>query len=293
MASASLPVATELTGLAATIAAVLPDQFDGFAPVLANIASALLILIVGFWAAGMVSGFVRNTAMRNPKIDDTLGTFFASIAKYLILAFVVIAVLGAFGVEATSLVAVLGAATLAIGLALQGTLNHVASGVMLIMFRPYKLGDFVDVAGHSGTVKEITIFTTVLSTVDNVKVIIPNGEAWAGSLKNFSGFSDRRLDITFGISYDDDIAKASQIILDIAGKVGTFKAEPAEPWVRVVELNESSVDLQFRGWLEGGDYWESKFAMLRQVKEAFDAAGVEIPYPHAVEIEKPLPPKAA
>ena len=255
--------------------------------VLSNVALAALFLIAGFWIAGVLADLVRRRALENPRFDDTLGNFFASIVRYLVITFVIIAVLQLFGFEATSLVAVLGAATFAIGLALQGTLGNVASGVMLILFRPYKLGDYVEVAGHAGSVKDINIFTTELATVDNVKIVIPNGECWSGSVVNYSGHETRRVDITFGISYDDDIDKATNVILDTARSDPRFISTPAEPWVRVVNLGDSSVDLQLRAWVNAADYWETKFAMLKNVKLAFDAAGIEIPYPHAVEIEKP------
>ncbi len=259
-----------------------------------KVLGAIVVLLIGLRIAGWLSNLVRKRAQASDKIDDTLGSFFASIVKYIALTIVFITVLQVFGVQATSLVAVLGAATLAIGLALQGTLGNVAAGVMVIMFRPYKLGDFVDVAGASGTVTDVNLFTTVLNKVDGVHVIIPNGGAWGGTIVNYSLNPKRRVDLTFGIGYDDDIEKATQVILDVVQKDGRFISDPAEPWVRVVELNESSVDLQLRAWTMASDFWDARFATLKNVKVAFDQNGIEIPYPHAVEIEKPLnPPKAA
>lgn len=251
-----------------------------------NVAAAAAILIAGLWAAGIVKRFVRSRALASPRIDDTLGGFFASLAYYVVVAFVIIAVLNRFGVQTTSLVAVLGAATLAIGLALQGTLGNVASGVMIILFRPYRLGDFVEVAGHAGTVKDINIFTTELATPDNVQIVLPNGACWGEAIKNYSRHAERRCDITFGISYDDDIDKATRIILDVVQADERFRDAPAEPWVRVVNLGDSSVDLQLRAWVAAADYWEARFAAIKAVKQAFDAGGVEIPYPHQVEIRK-------
>ena len=251
-----------------------------------NVAAAAAILILGAWVAGVVKRTIRARTRRSARIDDTLGAFFASLAYYAVLAFVLIAVLNRFGVQTTSLVAVLGAATLAIGLALQGTLSDLAAGVMVILFRPYRLGDYVEVGGKAGTVKDINIFTTELATPDNVKIILPNGQCWGDPIVNYSSHAERRCDITFGISYDDDIDKAIGVILEVVKADGRFLDTPAEPWVRVVNLNDSSVDLQLRAWVAGADYWEAKFATIKGVKQSFDAAGVEIPYPHQVEIKK-------
>ena len=265
------------------------EQFfsaENLFPYVLSFAQAIAILIIGFWVAGFAGRMVRRVALKSETIDDTLGVFLASMTKYAILAVVIIAVLQMFGFEVTSLIAILGAASLAIGLALQGTLSHLAAGVMLVIFRPFKLGDFVSAGGTSGTVEEITLFTTRLVSPDNVVSIIPNGDAWGAVITNYSVKPDRRLDIVYGIDYGDDIDKAKSIILDVAKGLDVFADNPAEPWVRVTNLNDSSVDIQFRGWLAAGDYWETKFAMLQQVKEAFDAKGISIPYPHSVEIQK-------
>ncbi len=291
MAAAGLEFTPRPSGLGQALTNILPTPLDPYAELMANAALALVTLLVGLWIAGFASNIVRMRSLRSPRIDDTLGNFFASIVRYLIIAFVVIAVLQRFGVEATSLVAVLGAATLAIGLALQGTLGNVASGVMLIFFRPYKLGDFVELDGHEGTVKDLNIFTTELATVDNVKVIIPNGAAWAGSVVNYSGHPERRIDTTVGISYDDDMDKAMGLMSAIADADPRILNSPEAPWVRVVELNESSVDLQLRVWVAGKDYWDVKFELLKAIKMSFDTNNIEIPYPHAVEIEKPYTPR--
>ena len=233
----------------------------------------------------MVERFVRRRVNAHEEIDTTLGNFFASIAKWLILAVVVIAVLQLFGFQATSLVAVLGAATLAIGLALQGTLADVAAGVMLIIFRPYKVDQYVDIAGTSGTVKDLNLFMTELVTPDNVQIIVPNGKAWGAIITNYSAHEQRRLDLTFGIDYGDDAEEAMAIILKCAEADERVLKDP-EPWVRVMQLGDSSVDLGVRLWCMGSDYWELKFSMTRAVKEAFDKGGISIPYPHTVEISK-------
>jgi small conductance mechanosensitive channel len=263
----------------------LSAQLGPLGPLFVSAIQALVFLIVGWIAAGALSGFVRRRVLANPRVDDTLGSFFASIVRWLILAVVVIAVLQLFGFQATSLVAVLGAATLAIGLALQGTLSDIAAGVMLIAFRPYRLGQYVDIGGTAGTVKDLNLFTTELVTPDNVQIIMPNGKAWGSIVTNYSAHPTRRCDLGFGIDYGDDADKAMAIITDLAAADARVHKDPA-PWVRVVNLGDSSVDLGVRLWCDAGDYWELKFDMTKRVKEAFDKNGVSIPYPHSVEIHK-------
>ncbi|WP_120499499.1 mechanosensitive ion channel family protein [Roseovarius sp. EL26] len=261
------------------------ESLGSFLPLVVNVGKALLILVVGWSLAGMISGMVRRRIQKNENIDKTLGNFVASIIKWVILLMVLAAVLAVFGIQTTSIVAMLSAATLAIGLALQGTLSDLASGFMLILFRPYKIDQYVDIGGTAGTVVDINLFVTELVTVDNVQIIIPNGQAWGATISNYSHHATRRLDLTFGIDYGDDAEKAMQIILDVAGKDARVLTGP-EPWVRVTNLGDSSVDLTARLWCDGADYWELKFEMTKAVKEAFDKGGVTIPYPHSVEIQK-------
>lgn len=263
----------------------IAGQLGAYGPLIVNALKALIILVIGWMIAGAISRWARARVMSNPNIDDTIGNFVASILKWVILLIVLIAVLGLFGIEATSLVAVLGAATLAIGLALQGTLSDVAAGFMLIVFRPYKLGQFVDIAGTSGTVKDLNIFITELATPDNVKVIVPNGQAWGAIISNYSAHDTRRVDMTFGIDYGDDADKAMGIITELASADQRVHSDPP-PWARVVNLGDSSVDLGVRIWCNAADYWELKFHMTKAVKEAFDREGISIPYPHSVEIHK-------
>ena len=261
------------------------DQLGSYGPLIVNVFKALVVLIIGWIIAGMVSGMVRRKMTSNRYIDPTLGNFVGSIVKWVILLMVLVAVLGLFGIEATSLVAVLGAATLAIGLALQGTLSDIAAGFMLILFRPYKLGQFVDIGGTSGTVKDLNLFVTELATPDNVQIIVPNGQAWGAIITNFSHHDTRRVDLTFGIDYGDDADKAMAIITRLAEADKRVHSDP-EPWVRVTNLGDSSVDLTARLWCNAPDYWDVKFEMTKTVKEAFDADGISIPYPHSVEIKK-------
>lgn len=261
------------------------ETVGGYGPLVLNAVKAILVLIVGWIVAGAVSGLIRRRVNANPKIDNTIGNFVASILKWLILLMVLTAVLGLFGIEATSLVAVLGAATLAIGLALQGTLGNLAAGFMIILFRPYKNGQYVDIGGTAGTVVDINLFITELVTPDNVQIIVPNGQAWGAIITNYSHHDTRRCDFTFGIDYGDDADKAMRIITDLAHADGRVFDDPA-PWVRVTNLADSSVDLGVRLWCKAEDYWDLKFEMTKAVKEAFDKGGISIPYPHSVEIQK-------
>ncbi|MHA6264639.1 mechanosensitive ion channel family protein [Arenibacterium sp. CAU 1754] len=260
-------------------------ELGAYAPVVINGVKALIVLIVGWLVAGLVSRFVRRRVNAHPNIDQTLGNFAASIVRWLILIIVLVAVLGLFGIEATSLVAMLGAATLAIGLALQGTLSDLAAGFMLILFRPFKLGQFVDIGGTSGKVKDLNLFFTELATPDNVQIIVPNGQAWGAIIKNFSHHDTRRVDLVFGIDYGDDANTAMQTILDLAQADSRVLDDP-EPWVRVTNLGDSSVDLTARVWCAAADYWDVKFELTKIIKETFDTTGISIPYPHQVQIRK-------
>lgn len=261
------------------------EQVGAFAPLLLSGIKALIVLIVGWFVAGIVSRLVRNRINAHPELDQTLGNFAASIVRWAIRLMVLVAVLGIFGIEATSLVAMLGAATLAIGLALQGTLSDLAAGFMLILFRPYKLGQYVDIAGTAGTVVDLNLFVTELVTPDNVQIIIPNGQAWGAVITNYSAHDTRRVDYLYGIDYGDSSDEAMQIILDLAKADARVHADP-EPWTKVTNLGDSSVDIGARLWCDASDYWDLKFDMTKTVKEAFDARGISIPYPHSVEIHK-------
>jgi small conductance mechanosensitive channel len=263
----------------------ITEHVGVYGPLIFNAIKALIVLVIGWIVAGAVGSWARRRVMANPNLDDTIGSFVASILKWVILLITLIAVLGLFGIQATSLVAVLGAATLAIGLALQGTLSDLAAGFMLILFRPYKLGQFVDIGGTSGTVKDINLFVTELATPDNVQIVMPNGQAWGSIITNYSTHDTRRLDLTFGIDYGDDADKAMEIIVQVASADDRVHADPA-PWARVVNLGDSSVDLGVRVWCNAADYWELKFHLTKAVKEAFDRDGISIPYPHKVTIQK-------
>ncbi|APG47871.1 mechanosensitive ion channel family protein [Phaeobacter porticola] len=263
----------------------LIEQAGALWPLLISAAKALIVLVLGWIAAGLISSAVRRRINAMPHLDQTLGNFAASVIRWVLLAIVLVAILGIFGIEATSLVAMLGAATLAIGLALQGTLSDLAAGVMLVLFRPYKLGQYVDIGGTSGTVVDLNLFITELVTPDNVQIIVPNGQAWGAIITNYSAHATRRVDMVFGIDYGDSADAAKAIILRLAEADSRVMSDPA-PWVRVTNLGDSSVDLTTRLWCKAADYWELKFAMTQAVKEAFDNEGISIPYPHSVEIKK-------
>lgn len=258
------------------------EQILGFG---AQVVGALIVLIVGLRVAAWLGGLVRKVSLRRENIDDTLGNFFGSMVRWAVTAAVFIAVLQVFGVPATSFVAILGALTLAIGLSLQGALGNIASGVMIMIFRPYKLDDYVEAAGVAGTVKDINLFQTVLATPDNVQIMVPNSQAIDGVIKNYSGYSTRRVDITFGIDYGDDIDKALSVIASVVNADSRIMRDP-EPFAKVVNLGDSSVDIATRNWVAAKEYWDVKFDLTRKIKEAFDEQGISIPYPHQVEIVK-------
>jgi len=243
-----------------------------------NIVFAVLILIIGMMAAGWVKRMVIKMCKKSAKIDDTLGAFFSSLARYVVIIFTILAVLDRFGVETASLIAILGAASLAIGLALQGTLSNVAAGVMLLIFRPFKIGQFVDAAGHAGSVKQIGLFVTEMATGDNVQIIIPNSQIWGSSIKNFSSNENRRVDLVIGIGYDDDIDKAIAEIGSVCDADDRVLKDPATS-IFVGELGASSVDIVVRAWTASGNYWPLKAALTKEIKHRFDDKEISFPYP--------------
>ena len=243
-----------------------------------NVIWAVLILILGFWIAGRAQAFAARKLIKIDSFDETLASFLSSLVKYLVIAITVIAVLGKFGVETTSLVAVLGAAGLAVGLALQGTLSNVAAGVMLLLFRPFKIGDFVEVAGESGSVKAINLFTTEMATGDNIQIIVPNSDVWGGAVKNYSFHDKRRVDLTIGVGYDDDLNLARTAIMETIEADSRSLSDPL-PLVAVTELADSSVNFVVRVWCKNGDYWGLKFELTKAIKERLDKEGLSIPYP--------------
>lgn len=252
-----------------------------------DILGALIILVIGCYVAKWVAGFIRNKLAANERVDDTLAVFFAQLAKYSILAFVGIAVLNQFGIQTASLIAIFGAAGLAIGLAMQGTLSDLAAGVMLLMFRPFKIGEYIEAGGQAGTVEAISLFTTKLNTPDNVHIIAPNGDVWGSAVKNYSHNELRRVDIAVGIGYGASIETGISAAKDVLTSDSRTLSEP-EPLVAVTDLGDSAVNLTLRVWCKRDDYWGVKFDLTRAVKERLDAEGVDIPFPQrTVHLMKP------
>lgn len=246
-----------------------------------QVLAAIVILIVGFWFASFSKQKCHDLLMKSPNVDEMLAGFLSMLVKYIVVAVTVLAVLNKFGVETTSLIAVLGAAGLAIGLALQGTLSNVAAGVMILFLRPFKVGQFVDVGGIAGTVKGVSLFTTELATTDNVQILLPNSQVWGSAILNYSAHSTRRVDLLMGIAYDDDIDKAMAIIEGLAKADDRIKTDPA-PVLAVGELADSSVNIIVRVWVNSGDYWGVRWGLTKQIKEAFDDNGISIPFPQQV-----------
>lgn len=243
-----------------------------------DVVGAIAILIVGWIASQWVHGSVAKALGRSKKVDAMLRGFFASLAKYLVLIFTGLMVLSQFGVQTASLIAVLGAAGLAVGLALQGTLSNVAAGVMILIFRPFKIGDYVEAGGKAGTVQAVTLFITEMATPDNVQIIVPNSQIWGSSVVNYSFHDTRRVDLSLGISYEDNIGMAVAAINQTIAADERVLKEP-EPMVAVSELANSSVNFVIRIWCKAADYWPLKFDMTRALKEKMDSEGISIPYP--------------
>ncbi len=257
---------------------------EWFLNLLINVAIAAAILAAALWASAFVSRQLRELGKRHEELDETLFGFLASAARYTILIFAGVFVLARFGVQTTSLVALIGAAGLAIGLALQGTLSNLAAGVMLLGFRPFKVDDYIMAAGQSGTVVSIRLFTVELVTPDNIQITVPNSDIWASSIMNYSFYDTRRVDLVFGVSYQADLKKTETILRKLVEKDARSHAEP-EPFIKVTNLGDSSVDFTVRVWCDRTDYWDLHSDLTRGVKDAFDKAGIEIPYPTVTQIQ--------
>lgn len=242
-----------------------------------QIVLAIVVLIVGLWIIKRVVNVV-NKGLEAGNTDETLAKFLSSLASIVLKALLFISVAGMVGIETTSFIAILGAAGLAIGLALQGTLANFAGGVLVLLFRPYKVGDFVEAQGVAGTVAEIQIFNTVIKTPDNKRIIVPNGAISNGIITNFSAEETRRVDFVFGIGYDDDVAKAKATLMRIVSEDDRVLSDPA-PFVELGELADSSVNFTVRVWVNAADYWGVYFATMEKVKIVFDQEGISIPYP--------------
>lgn len=242
-----------------------------------KVLAALVIFFIGKWVARLLARLAEG-AMRRARVDDMLVGFAGNIAYVALFAFVVLAAVNQLGVQTTSFIAVLGAAGLAIGLAMQGSLSNFAAGVMLVFFRPFKVGDYVEAGGASGTVEQIMLFTTRMKTPDNKQLFVPNGEIIKGIIVNYSGNATRRVDMVFGCGYGDDLQKAREVFETLLAEDSRVLAEPA-PVVAVSALADSSVNFIVRPWVNASDYWGLFWDFQEKVKERFDAAGLNIPFP--------------
>ncbi|SOH92961.1 small conductance mechanosensitive channel [Monaibacterium marinum] len=237
-----------------------------------------VIAIVAFIVAGFVNRQIRNLGKRHERFDETLFNFLGTVARYVVLTFALIFILARFGIQTASLIAVIGAAGLAIGLALQGTLSNLASGLMLLAFRPFKIGDYIEAGGQSGTVTEIALFTCELTTPDNIQVFVPNGDIWSGAIRNYSFHDNRRVDLVFGVGYGANLKLAEEVIrATLAQEERIHDDQPI--FVKVTSLGDSSVDFTVRVWASSADFWNVKFDLMQAVKEAMDAANIDIPFP--------------
>ena len=239
--------------------------------------AAIVVFVLGRWLAMFLRNFLEK-AMKRTDVDPTLISFSTNLAYVAMFAFVLIAALAQLGIQTTSFIAILGAAGLAIGLALQGSLANFAAGVLMLLFRPFKVDDYIEGGGTAGTVKEIQIFNTILLSPDNKTIIVPNSSMTGNNIVNYARQGTRRVDMVFGIAYDSAIDKAKDILWDILKNDSRVLSEP-EPKVAVLELGDSSVNIACRPWVNAADYWDFYFDMMETVKKRFDAGGITIPFP--------------
>ncbi|MBW2475434.1 MAG: mechanosensitive ion channel [Deltaproteobacteria bacterium] len=242
-----------------------------------KLAGAILALIIGLWLANMITGGLSRR-MEKSEVDPSLRPFLKSLVSTLLKVLVVVSVLGMVGIQMTSFIAILGAAGLAVGMALSGTLQNFAGGVMILIFKPFKVGDFIEAQGYAGTVNAIQIFNTILKTPDNKTIIIPNGGLSTASMVNYSTEPTRRVDWTFGIAYGDDIDKAKEVLRSLLAMNESVLKDPA-PFVELGELADSSVNFTVRAWVNAADYWTVHFYMLDMVYRRFAEEGLNIPFP--------------
>ena len=245
-----------------------------------NFLAALLTIIIGIWASRRASAVLRDWLTRSSRIDKTLAPILAALVRYAILTLTVVVTLGNFGVETTSIIAVLGAAGLAIGLALQGTLSNVAAGLMLLFLRPFKVGDWVEAAGVSGSVREIGLFTTIIDTFDNVYISLPNSAIWTSNIINHARYGTRRLDLDIGVSYESDLDVVEAAMMGLAEDPRVL-ADP-EPRFLVVGYGDSAINVRLRAYAEYDHFFDLYWDLNRRLKGALDARGIDIPFPQRV-----------
>lgn len=243
-----------------------------------DVVAAIAVLLIGSWIAGRVKGLTAKALTKMPSMDETLVSALSGAAKYAVMALVLVVVLGQFGVETASIIAVLGAAGLAIGLSLQGTLSNVAAGLMILLLRPFKLGDFIEAGGTSGTVMGVGLFVLELKTPDGIYRVVPNSAVWSGAITNYSRHDTRRVDILASVSYDDD-APGAMALLEGLMKADARVLKDPEPVVFMANMAASSIDIQMRAWVQSEDYWQTLWDLTKTVKLELEAAGYSIPYP--------------
>ena len=251
--------------------------------------AAIVIFVIGKYFSG-VAKRITTKLLTNRKVDATVVSFVANLAWMLVFVFTIVATLGQVGVQTASLVAVIGAAGLAVGLALQGSLSNFASGVLMVLFRPCRVGDFIEAAGVAGVVDEITIFSTRLRTGDNKMIIAPNSAIMNGTITNYSALEKRRIDLTIGVSYTADIAKTKKVLADILDNNQFVLKDPGYT-IGLAELADCSINFVVRPWVKTPDYWTARFELLEQIKNALDAAEIEIPFPQMDLHVKEVPAK--
>ena len=242
-----------------------------------KVIAAAAIIVIGRFVAIGVRAFIKRLLQKS-LLDETLVSFITSLSYVAMMAFIIIAAIGQLGVQTASFVAVLGAAGLAVGLALQGSLANFAAGVLMIIFKPIKVGDFIEAGGAMGVVEEIGIFTTELKTPDNKKVILPNAKITGDNIVNYTANDQRRVDIVAGVSYSDDLDKVRKVLEEILSEDDRILQEPA-PTIAVLELGDSSVNFAVRPWVRTADYWDVLFATQEKIKKRFDGEGITIPFP--------------
>ena len=271
-------IATKLGDTQANAEALVQRVIAIVAEYAFSVIGAIFILIIGFFLAGLISRWARRSLERLRHVDLTLATFLANIIKYAMWVLVIIMVLGQFGVQTTSIIAVLGAAGLAIGLALQGTLSNIAAGIMLLVLRPFRVGEYIEAGSVAGTVQEIGLFTTELQKPDGLFVMAPNSQIWNSTIVNYSRHSTRRFELVVGIGYDDDMDLARKKLLELAEGDRRALHHPA-PQTFVAALADSSVNIGLRVWTETPNYHELSWDLTQAAKATFDEAGISIPYP--------------
>ncbi|WP_244577805.1 mechanosensitive ion channel family protein [Hoeflea halophila] len=271
------------------------EAFDGlqvlFVTYAFSVIGAIVILIVGWTISRLMGRWVKTLLKHTHRVDPTVSGFFAVFVRYAVLVLVIIMVLGQFGVQTASIITALGAAGLAIGLALQGTLQNIAAGIMLLVLRPFRVGEYIDADGISGTIKEIGLFATELQTLDGLYRMAPNSQMWNVPVTNYSRLPERRYDLVIGIGYEDDIEKAQSVLLDLAKADERVLRDP-EPWAYVSELGDSAVSVTLRYWTKSADWWVTSREMTKAAKIAFDKHGISIPFPQvtysgSLELERP------